>query len=303
MLDNTTNNPGMQGNLAGQSILEGTSVYDAGGDKVGTVSEHNARGGYLVVHKGWLFPKDVYVPLNAISRTDADGVYLNMYKDDLQNQNWDTPPAGAGMAGSDTGTYAGSGMGAGTMDTGMNTGMTTPANMAGAQTPTNITGTVPQGGANIGSHPTPIGQGDVAVPIREEELLATKERGEAGRVHIHKDVVEEAQNINVPVTREEVRVERVPVEGAASTGNLGADAFQEKDIDVPVMGEQVNVEKQARVGEELHLHKREVTENQRYTDTVRRERVNVDGLDQQGDTPLDNTDTANNMNSLPPNNP
>jgi uncharacterized protein (TIGR02271 family) len=303
MLDNTTNNPGMQGNLAGQPILEGTSVYDAGGDKVGTVSEHNAQGGYLVVHKGWLFPKDVYVPLNAISRTDADGVYLNMYKDDLKNQNWDTPPAGAGMAGSDTGTYAGSGIGTGAMDTGMNTGMTTPANMVGAQTPNNITGTVPQGDTNIGGHPTPVGQGDVAVPIREEELRATKEHGEAGRVHIHKDVVEEPQNINVPVTREEVRVERVPVEGAASAGNLGADAFQEKDIDVPVMGEQVNVEKQARVGEELHLHKREVTENQRYSDTVRRERVNVDGLDQQGDTPLDNTDTANNMNSLPPNNP
>lgn len=291
MLDNTMNSSGMQGNLAGQPILEGTTVYDAGGEKVGTVSDHNVQGGYVVVHKGWLFPKDVYVPLNAIGRTDADGVYLNMYKDDLKNQNWDTPPVGATMA-SDTGTYADSGMGAG-----LNTGMTTPTNVTAAQAPDNVTGTVPQSDLGLGRHTTPVGQGDVAVPIREEELLAQKERGEAGRVHIHKDTVEEPQSINVPVTREEVRVERVPVEGAA-TGDLGPDAFQDRDIDVPVMGERVNVEKQARVGEELHLHKREVTENQRYSDTVRRERVGVDGLDQEGDMPLDNADTPS---ALPPN--
>lgn len=296
MLDDTMNNAGMQGNLAGQPIVEGTTVYDAGGDKVGTVSEHNVQGGYLVLHKGWLFPKDVYVPLNAIGRADADGVYLNMYKDDLKNQNWDMPPNNAGGRTSDTGMFANAGTGAGAA---MGTGGTVPTNTTAAQAPNNVTGTVPQGDLDIGNHPTPIGQGDVAVPVREEELQATKERGEAGRVHIHKDVVEEPQSINVPVSREEVRVERVPVEGAA-TGNLGPDAFQDKDIDVPVMGEQVNVEKQTRVGEELHLHKREVTENQRFGDTVRRERVNVEGVDQQGDMPLDDTE---NPNALPPNNP
>lgn len=294
MLDNTSNTPDMQNNLAGRMIAEGTTVYDAGGDKVGTVSEHNTQGGYLVLHKGWLFPKDVYVPLNAIGRADADGVYLNMYKDDLKNQNWDMPPATAG--GMTTGTYADTGSG---LASGMDMGTATPTNAAWAQEPDNVTGTVPQGDQYLGSHQTPIHQGDVAVPVREEELLAQKERGEAGRVHVNKDVVEEPRSIDVPVTHEEVRVERVPVEGAAA-GNLGPDAFQEKDIDVPVMGEQVNVEKRARVGEELHLHKREVTENQRYNDTVRKERVNVEGLDQQGGVPLDDTGDPN---ALPPNNP
>ncbi len=291
MLDNTMNSSGMQGNLAGQPIVEGTTVYDAGGEKVGTVSDHNVQGGYVVVHKGWLFPRDVYVPLNAIGRTGADGVYLNMYKDDLKNQNWDTPPVGATTA-TDTGAYADSGMG-----TGMTTGIASSTNATAAQARNDIAGAMPRGDPGFGGHTTPVGGDDLAVPIREEELLARKERGEAGRVHVHKETIEEPQSIDVPVTHEEMRVERVPVEGAG-TPYLGPDAFQDKDIDVPVMGEQVNVEKQARVGEELHLHKREVTENQRYSDTVRRERVDVEGLDQEGDTPIDNADTPS---ALPPN--
>src|SRR5579863_3275585 len=90
-------NQNMTGN---QQFAEGTPVFDAGGEKVGTVSEHNVQGGYLVVRKGWLFPKDVYVPLNVIQSNNADGIYLSMYKDDLANQNWDDPPMGGStMAG------------------------------------------------------------------------------------------------------------------------------------------------------------------------------------------------------------
>lgn len=296
MLDNTANTSGMEGNLAGRPIAEGTTVYDAGGDKVGSVSEHNMQGAYLVVHKGWLFPKDVYVPLNAIGRADTDGVYLNMYKDDLKNQNWENPPANAGMG---AGNLAGASAYP-DRDAYAGTGMTTPTNTAAAQMPDNITGTTPRGDSTLGGHQMPVQQGDILMPVHEEELVARKERDEAGagRVHVSKDVVEEPQSINVPVSREEVRAERVPVEGARA-GDLGPDAFQEKDIDVPVMGERVNVEKQARVGEELHLHKREVTEQQRYGDTVRRERAHVEGLDQQGDLPLDD---AEDLDDAPRNN-
>lgn len=273
MLDNT--NAAESGNMAGQQFVEGTPVLDAAGEKVGTVSEHNVQGGYLVVHKGWLFPRDVYVPLSAVGRSDAQGISLNMYKDELKNQNWENPPENAGMAGPSTGPAQN------TLATG---GTTVPTNQAGAASPTNITGTTPDI-SQPGTHPTPIRDGDVSVPVREEELIARKTpQQETGRVHIHKDVVEEPQSIEVPVTREEVTVERVPVQGSGQ--QIGPDAFQERDIEVPVMGEEVTAEKRTRAGEEIHLHKQQVTEQERFSDTVRKERVTVEGQDQQGNVPL-----------------
>jgi uncharacterized protein (TIGR02271 family) len=117
----------------------------------------------------------------------------------------------------------------------------------------------------------------VRVPVWEEELAAGKREKHIGRVHLHKDVVEERQTIAEPVTREQVQLERVPVQGAYTPG---PDAFIEKDIDVPVMGEELTVEKRAKVTEEVRLYKRPVTEEQQVTETVRKERVTVEGLDE-----------------------
>jgi len=116
---------------------------------------------------------------------------------------------------------------------------------------------------------------EVRVPVMEEELVAGKRQTEQGRVRLHKDVIEEQKTIDVPVTREEVHVERVPVSGTYDANTT--DAFQEKDIDVPVMGEEVIAEKRAHVAEEVRLRKDTITDNQQVSDTVRRERVVVDG--------------------------
>lgn len=266
-----------QGDLGNTPIVDGTPVYDAAGDKIGDVVEHDDQGGYMTLQKGWLFPKDVYVPYSALQRKTTDGIYLNMTKDELQNQNWENPP---GFAGDNRGINTG------------NTGYAADR-LAGATGNTSNTGYVPDTMAtdtagNLRGQTT--SDRDVRVPVREEELTASKTPYEAGRVHVNRDVVEEQQSLNVPVTHEEIRAERVPVQGDA--GNLGPDAFSEQDIDVPVMGEQVQTEKQARVNEELRLHKRAVTENQQVSDTVRKERVNLEGVDDQDSLAADNTDAG-----------
>ncbi|MGH2514553.1 MAG: DUF2382 domain-containing protein [Ktedonobacterales bacterium] len=281
MVDNTNNLSA--GDMAGQQLVDGTPVFDAADEKVGSVSEHNIQGEYLVVHKG-IFHKDVYVPLSAVGRTDANGVYLNLYKDEMKNQNWENPPTGTGMAASTPmGTQSKSAM----PDAPDMAGTTTPTNRSSAMTPDSATGTTP-GVVQPGTHPTPGQDGDVSVPVREEELIARKQSGEAGRVNIHKETVEEPQTLNIPVTREEVTVERVPAQGSGQ--QVGPDAFQDRDIEVPVMGEEVTTEKRARVGEEIHLHKQQVTEQERFSDTVRKERVNIEGQDQSGTTPLAGSD-------------
>lgn len=140
--------------------------------------------------------------------------------------------------------------------------------------------------AMTGTNVTGRSDQDVIIPVREEELTVDKRREEVGRAAIHKDTVEEEQSVNIPVTHERVEIERVPVDEEMPTGEASAQSWQDKDIVIPVMGEEVVAEKQPRVKEELHIHKEPVTETERVSDTVRKERVNVEGLDEHGE-PLD----------------
>jgi uncharacterized protein (TIGR02271 family) len=113
----------------------------------------------------------------------------------------------------------------------------------------------------------------VRVRRHEEQLQATTERARAGEVQIDKQVVEERQQLNVPVTREEVEIRRVAVDRAA-TGD--EEAFAEGDtIRVPVVEERVVTRKEPRVVEELEISKRSITETERVDDTVRKERIDV----------------------------
>ncbi len=82
-------------NTPGQvPISPGTDVYDANGDKVGTVKQYNPQASYMVLEKGTLFKKDLYVPVSAIDRTTTDGIRLSLFKDDLKADRFTAPPAG-----------------------------------------------------------------------------------------------------------------------------------------------------------------------------------------------------------------
>ena len=80
------NNPGQV------PIAPGTDVFDANGDKVGTVRQYNPQTSYLVLEKGTLFKKDLYVPVSAINRTTTDGIQLSLFKDDLKADRFTAPP-------------------------------------------------------------------------------------------------------------------------------------------------------------------------------------------------------------------
>ena len=108
----------------------------------------------------------------------------------------------------------------------------------------------------------------------EEELEAQKVEREAGRVRVTKDVVEEQRTLEVPVTREEVHVRSRQVD--QPTGAVGADAFREGTIEVPIREEEVVLSKEVRVAEELEIEKRAVQETERVSGTVRREQVNIE---------------------------
>jgi uncharacterized protein (TIGR02271 family) len=107
----------------------------------------------------------------------------------------------------------------------------------------------------------------------EEELQATKERQQTGEVQINKNIVEEERSIDVPVSREEVEIRRVPVDRSAE----GAAISEDQDtIRVPVMAEKVHVSKEPRVVEELEISKTTRTGTERVSDTVRREEFDIE---------------------------
>ena len=78
-------------------------------------------------------------------------------------------------------------------------------------------------------------------------------------MRVRKRVRTDRERLTVPKKRVEVSVERVPVEGAepeaATTPQIG-----EEEIVVPVVEEEVVVEKRPVVKEEIHIHKRVVEE-------------------------------------------
>ena len=112
-----------------------------------------------------------------------------------------------------------------------------------------------------------------SVRLREERLQADKQTVQSGEVRLRKDVVEEEKRIDVPVTHEEVVIDRRSLsEPRVSDTPIG----QDETIRVPVSSEQVNVSKTAVETGEVSIGKRAVTENQRVTDTVKREEAHLE---------------------------
>lgn len=110
------------------------------------------------------------------------------------------------------------------------------------------------------------------IELREEELRATKEQVKAGEVRVRKDVVTEEKTIDVPVTREEVVIERHPASGRPAAGSIKEGEV----IRVPLTEEEVRVEKRPVVKEEITVGKRKVQETETVRDTVRREEARIE---------------------------
>lgn len=117
-----------------------------------------------------------------------------------------------------------------------------------------------------------------SVELREEELRVEKERVQAGEVRLRKEVTTEERTVEVPVTREEVVIERRP---AASGREAGGTIDDGEEIRIPLMEEEVRVEKTPVVREEISLRKQQIQDTERVSETVRREEARID---QTGDT-------------------
>lgn len=106
----------------------------------------------------------------------------------------------------------------------------------------------------------------------EEQLQVGKRQVQAGEVQVHKTVHTEHQDVPVQLARENVEMERVDL----PAGEVSADAFQEREIEVPFSREEPVVSKSTHATVEVRLHKDVEIEKQTVGGTVRRSEVEID---------------------------
>ncbi|HEX5847963.1 MAG TPA: DUF2382 domain-containing protein [Rubrobacter sp.] len=119
---------------------------------------------------------------------------------------------------------------------------------------------------------------EVTVQRVEEELLVGRREREAGSMRIRKRVRTETEHLEVPRKRVEVTVERVPVDEttASDTGITSTPQIEEEEIVVPIVEEEILIEKRPVVKEEIRIRKRVVEEVEIIEEDVRIEEVEID---------------------------
>ena len=118
---------------------------------------------------------------------------------------------------------------------------------------------------------------DEAMTRSEEELRVGTETRERGRARLRKYVVTENQQVTVPVSREEVRVEREPITDANLDDATSGPAISEEEHEVTLREEELVVDKRAVPKERVRLDTETVTEERQVSEEVRKEQIQVDG--------------------------
>jgi uncharacterized protein (TIGR02271 family) len=233
-----------RGSIDIRQIERGWDVFGADDAKVGDVSD--VRDTYIVVSSGWIFTSERYIPVSAIAGIEHDRVYLDVSKDEIEAQGWDQPPAPRTMAAASSARA-----------------MDEPPGRAAEPTMRR---------EGVARQERPRDDGDRALELREEELRARKEMVDAGEVELRTEVVSREKTIDVPITREEVYIERHAVDRRPSDRPIG----EGETIEIPLHEDKVTVDKQAVVYGEIEIDKRQVQETERVSGTVRREEARIE---------------------------
>ena len=232
------------------------TVVDQDGDKVGTVDavweDHTGQPYYLAVRTGWLgLGKAHVVPAeNAEVHEQSRKIRLPYSADRMKNA-----PAFDCAADMDDDSHRSIRDYFGLRGTG-----------SAEKTPRTTAAT---GAART--------QDEATIKLKAEDVKIGKREIEYGGIRLRKVVRTEIVNQPVELKREEIVIERTPVQGERVEA---CDArFDEKEIYVPLRREEAVIEKTVRTKEEVHVGKRTDVDRQEVSETLRREDVEIE---QQG---------------------
>ncbi len=120
-------------------------------------------------------------------------------------------------------------------------------------------------------------EGEVALPVMEEQLRVGKREVAGGGVRVHSRVTERPVEETVTLREEHVNVERRPVDRAVSEADMAT--MRDGTIEMTETSEEAVVSKQARVVGEVVVSKDVTEREESVRDTVRRTDVEVEQLD------------------------
>lgn len=130
------------------------------------------------------------------------------------------------------------------------------------------------------SIPENITQEDLRIPVVEEQLTVGTRVVETGRgVRIHKTISQQPVVIDERLVRDEMEIERVPVDRIVALEDKPATRYEGDTLVVPVFEEVLVVERRLRINEELRITR--IRHEERYQDTVslKAEQVEVERFD------------------------
>ena len=277
--------------------LVGTTAYDRSGDKIGKIGavyydDNTDEPKWVTVHTGLFGTNETFVPVQGADFA-GDRVTLAYEKAQVK----DAPNISEdGHLSPEEETqlyrYYGIGYGDGGYDEsrtqGFVDGDAAGRHAAGhGETGYSETGTATGGdrdgdGVADGTAARAVGRDtsgpttDDAMTRSEEQLRVGTETHEAGRVRLRKHVVTEHQQVTVPVSHEEVTLEREPITDANRGDAYDGPAISEEEHEVTLRAERPVVDTEAVAVERVRLGKETVTDQETVGGEVRKEEIELD---------------------------
>ncbi|WCC79873.1 PRC and DUF2382 domain-containing protein [Cutibacterium equinum] len=118
---------------------------------------------------------------------------------------------------------------------------------------------------------------DGSVVRHEERLKVGKERVETGRVRIRKHIVHDTETVQVPVEREEIHVERVPLDEEVAADDV---QLSEGTQDIVTHEERAVVGKETVAAEKIRIGKDTTQGTQTVSGEVAKEQIDIDQANQ-----------------------
>ena len=250
--------------------MEGRTAVDTNGTKLGKigqvyVDDQSGQPLWVTISTGMFGTKESFAPLHG-SQADGDNLRLAVTKDMVKDApGIETDGRIEGDENEALYTYYEGYLGSSTQGQGQEYAGDSRADMSGRD---DVQGRDTSG-------PTT----DDAMTRSEERLHVGTETAEAGRARLRKHVVTENVTQTVPVSHEEVRVEREPITDANRGQATSGSAISEEEHEVTLHAERPVTDKEAVPVERVRLGTETVTEDHEVSETLRKEQIDEPGTD------------------------
>ena len=262
--------------------LQGATVFDRDGDKIGSLGQvyldtATNQPSWASVNTGLFGLKESLVPISDAAAT-ADGIRVPYDKQTVKDApNVDVSHDEPLMPDDVTRLYQHYNVGGGGYTTSSydetgssRTGYDAGTAQAGTVSDAEFRGTRDRDVTDRHSGT------DDAMTRSEERLNVGTEREQVGKARLRKYVVTENVQTTVPVSREEVRLEREPITEANRGDAFSGPEITESEHEVTLHAERPVVGTETVPVERVRLGKETVTEQQSVTGEVRKEQIETD---------------------------